>query len=263
VRTGAVVLALILVAAGCGGGGRGAQTTTRAAHRIHHRPAPPRRVHGPHRAPVPILEYHVIGDPPSVAPFPQLYVSTRDFRAQLAWLAAHGYHPVTLDAVWRYWRRAFALPRKPVVLTFDDGYPQDVDVVRPLLRARHWPAVLNLQVGNLVPARVRALMRAGWEIDAHTFTHPDLTRVSPRQLAHEVADSRIWIRRVFHRPVDFFCYPAGRYDAAVIAEVRRAGFAGAEAETPVDASPNERWTLGRFEILRSDGVAGFAAKLDR
>src|SRR5262249_11242114 len=127
---------------------------------------------------VPILEFHVIGDPPARAPTPGLYDSPATFRAQVAWLASHGYHGVTLDALLRYWRSAgwLALPRNPVVLSFDDGYPEDIDVALPVLRTVHWPAVLNLQVGNLAPARVRTLIAAGWEIDAHTFTHPDLTR---------------------------------------------------------------------------------------
>ena len=185
-----VALVLVLVAAGCGGG-RVAQTTpTRPrAPRPHHARVVPHRVHGPHRAAIPILEYHVIGDPPPGAPFPGLWLSPRDFRAQLGWLAAHGYHPVTLGRVLRYWRGGYALPRRPVVLTFDDGYPQDVTAVAPLLRAHGWPAVLNLHVGNLVPEHVRALIRAGWEIDAHTFTHPDLTRVGRAQLVREVAGS--------------------------------------------------------------------------
>jgi peptidoglycan/xylan/chitin deacetylase (PgdA/CDA1 family) len=257
-----VAILLVVVAAGCGGA-RVARTPTRAhPHRPPHGVRIlPRRVHGPHRAPVPILEYHVIGDPPPGAPYPGLFQAVADFRAQLGWLAAHGYHPVTLDRVLRYWQSGYALPRRPVVLTFDDGYPQDVTTVMPLLRARHWPAVLNLHVGNLIPERIRELIRAGWEIDAHTFTHPDLTRVGPAQLVREVAGSRAWIRRMFHQPVDFFCYPSGRYDAAVIAEVRRAGYAGAETEIPVAASPREMWTLGRFEILRGEGLDVFAAKL--
>jgi peptidoglycan/xylan/chitin deacetylase (PgdA/CDA1 family) len=212
-------------------------------------------------APVPILEYHVVGDPPPGAPYPELYVSVADFRAEMAWLARHGYHPVTLDAVWRNWHAGAPLPPRPVALTFDDGYPQDVDVVRPILQARRWPAMLNLHIGNLIPARVRRLVAAGWEIDSHTFTHPDLTTIGPDALRHEIADSRRWIQGVYHQPVLFFCYPSGRYDATVIAAVQRAGYAGAESERPVLASPGDRFELGRFEILRSDGVAGMAAKL--
>lgn len=213
---------------------------------------------------IPILAFHVIGDPPPGAPHPELFDSPATFRAQIAWLARHGYHGVTLDAVYRYWRSAgwLALPRRPIVLSFDDGYPEDVRIALPILRARHWPAVLNLQIGNLVPARVRQPLAAGWEIDAHTFTHPDLTRVGAAQLLREVAGSRKWIQSVFGAPANFFCYPFGRYNATVIAAVRRAGYVGAVTETPGDASrANGIYRLHRIEIAREDGVSGLAEKL--
>jgi peptidoglycan/xylan/chitin deacetylase (PgdA/CDA1 family) len=86
-----------------------------------------------------------------------LYVSQTSFRAQVDWLAAHGYHAVTLDAVYRHWSAGAPLPQKPIVFSFDDGYPGDVDVAMPVLRARGWSGVLNLQIHNLVPVRVRML----------------------------------------------------------------------------------------------------------
>src|SRR5207253_11292230 len=140
--------------------------------------------------------------------------------------------------VYRSWRSGgwLGLPTKPVVFTFDDGYPQDPSVALPVLQARGWPAVLNLQIGNLVPARVRMLIAAGWEIDAHTFTHPDLTGVGSAQLEREVAGSRKWIQSVFGQPVNFFCYPYGKYDATVIAAVQGAGYLGAETELPGPAT---------------------------
>jgi peptidoglycan/xylan/chitin deacetylase (PgdA/CDA1 family) len=213
---------------------------------------------------VPILEFHLIGDPPPGAPNPGLYDSPATFRAQVAWLALQGYHAVTLDALYRSWRTAgwLALPRRPIVLTFDDGYPQDVSVALPVLRTRHWPAVLNLQIGNLVPARVRQLLEAGWELDAHTFTHPDLTQVDAARLRREVAGSRKWIQSVFGAPANFFCYPFGRYDARVVAAVRRAGYVGAETQAPGEASSTDGiYRLHRIEVLRYDGVSGLAAKL--
>jgi peptidoglycan/xylan/chitin deacetylase (PgdA/CDA1 family) len=216
-------------------------------------------------ADVPILAYHVIADPQPGAPNPGLYVSPATFRAQIGWLALHGYHGVTLDALYRYWRTAgwLALPRRPIVLSFDDGYPQDVQVVLPALRARGWPAVLNLQIGNLAPARVRQLLAAGWEIDAHTVTHPDLTLVGAAQLRREVAGSRRWIQAVFGAPANFFCYPYGRYNARVVSAVRRAGYVGAVTETPGDASPaSGMYRLHRIEVLRGDGVRGLVRKLE-
>jgi len=230
-------------------------------------PLPPPK--GPHNAPVPILMYHVLAPPLPNAPYPDLYVKPADFRGQVAWLAAHGYHAVTLRQVYDYWRGEHALPRKPVVLTFDDGYHTDFTVALPTLHARGWPGVLNLEVRNLQPVwgtrpgMVRKMVAAGWEVDAHTLTHPDLTTVDPTELRHQVAGSRAAIRRMFHQPVDFFCYPSGRYDDAVVAAVRAAGFLGATTTNEGFARPDSLYTLDRVRVNGSDGVAGLAAKLER
>lgn len=56
-------------------------------------------------------------------------------------------------------------------------------------------------------------------------------------------------------------YPSGAFDSTVIAAVRRAGFEGATTTEDGLARPAEPFTLDRIGILRSDGVAGLAAKL--
>jgi peptidoglycan/xylan/chitin deacetylase (PgdA/CDA1 family) len=215
---------------------------------------------------VPILMYHVLADPPAGTPFPELFVKPSDFESEMRWLAGHGYRAVTLHTVWNAWHGRGALPRRPIVVSFDDGYRSDVGEALPVLKQHGWPGDLNLKVGNLEPGDlrprgVRRLISAGWEIDAHSITHPDLTTVGDAQLKHEVAGSRAAIRLLFHVPVDFFCYPAGRYDARVIAAVRRAGFLGATTTNYGLAKPGDPYTLGRVRINGSDGISGFAAKL--
>src|SRR5947208_12153112 len=111
---------------------------------------------------VPILMYHVIDSPPAGAPYPGLYVPRSEFTGQVRWLAAHGYHAVTLDQVYAAWERGASLPRKPVVFSFDDGYLPDLTAALPILRAQGWPGVLFLHIGNLDPTRVRVLQRGGW-----------------------------------------------------------------------------------------------------
>lgn len=213
---------------------------------------------------MPILVYHALGTAPAGTPYPELYVRPRDFAAQVRWLAGHGYHAVTLSLVYEHWRRGARLPGRPVVLTFDDGYPGDVSVALPVLRKHRWPGVLNLQIGNLVPARVRALLRGGWEVDSHTFTHQDLTTLDAARLRHEVADSRVWIQRVFGVRASFFCYPAGRYDARVVRAVRAAGYLAATTTRFGLARPSQGlYALSRIRVDGSDGVAGLAAKLER
>lgn len=215
---------------------------------------------------VPILMYHVIADPAPGAPYPDLYVSPSAFRGQIAWLAKHGYHAVTMKRVYDAWQGRGRLPAHPVVLTFDDGYLPDYTVAMPVLKARGWPGVLNLAVAHQwhdLPSRhIWKLLDAGWELADHTFTHPDLTGLGADQLRHEIAESRRFLQRQYHKPVEFFCYPAGRYDDAVVAAVRAAGFLGATTTNYGLARPSQGLlTLSRVRVNRSDGVAGLAGKL--
>jgi peptidoglycan/xylan/chitin deacetylase (PgdA/CDA1 family) len=108
---------------------------------------------------------------------------------------------------------------------------------------------------------VQAMLRAGWELAAHTIHHLDLTTLDTAQLKLEVAGSRSILRHKYHVPVDNFCYPAGRFNSAVIAAVKAAGYVGATTEIPGDASRDKPYELSRFEILGSTGVSGLAADL--
>jgi hypothetical protein len=66
---------------------------------------------------------------------------------------------------------------------------------------------------------------------------------------------------MFHVPVSFFCYPAGRYDDAAVAAVRAAGYVGATTTDYGLATPADMYTLKRVRVNGDDGVAGLAAKL--
>lgn len=232
---------------------------------------------------VPILRYHVLGDPPPGEPDPYRYLPTKVFVRQMRYLVAHGYQAVTLQQVYDFWHGRGSLPARPIVLSFDDGYFSDFATAAPLLKSLHWPGVLNvlvrpsdpygppplLQAGGARPdsplpeACIRALIRAGWEIDAHSLTHPDLRRVSASRLVSELAAARAILRRLYHVPVNFFCYPRGLYDKAVIAAVRRAGYLGATTTDRGLAVPRELYRLKRIGVTRGEGLRGFAASLLR
>jgi peptidoglycan/xylan/chitin deacetylase (PgdA/CDA1 family) len=217
--------------------------------------------------PIPILMYHVIASAPAGAPYPDLYVGPGDFAAEVSWLARHGYHAVTLGQAFDFWHGRRTLPRRPIVISFDDGYRSQFLNALPVLRHQGWPGVLNLEFRNLrrswglSPRRVRFLIDAGWEVDSHTLTHPDLTTLDATRLQREVAGSRTELRRLFHVPVEFFCYPSGRYDSAVLAAVRSAGYLGATTTRYGLATPSEAYTLARVRVNGSDGLSGLAAKL--
>jgi peptidoglycan/xylan/chitin deacetylase (PgdA/CDA1 family) len=221
-----------------------------------------------HDRAVPILMYHVVANPVPGAPYPELYVPRGEFAGQVAWLAGHDYKAVTLGRVFDYWRGGAPLPRRPIVFSFDDGYRSQYANALPILRRERWPGVLNLEVRNirepwgLSPRAVRALLAAGWELDSHSITHPDLTTLDSARLWQEVAGSREILRRLFRVPVAFFCYPSGRYDGRVVAAVRAAGYLGATTTRYGLAAPGEPFTLRRIRVDGTDVVLRFATKLN-
>jgi peptidoglycan/xylan/chitin deacetylase (PgdA/CDA1 family) len=242
--------ALLFGAAGCAG-----STKAPAAQQRAVRPA------------VPILMYHVIGPVPADARLPALFVSPARFTAQVRALRRAGYSAVTLQQVWDAWRRGARLPRRPIVISFDDGTEGHVRHALPVLRSAGWPGVLNLAWSFLPDiggtAAVRRLARAGWEIDSHSLTHPNLTRLSDADLRRELTGSRQRIRRAFgRRAANFFAYPSGRHDARVRRAVRAAGYLAATTVKRGFARPTaDAYALSRVQVSGGTSAAALLRRL--
>lgn len=226
------------------------------------------KVTGAHDDPVPILMYHVTKTAPAGTPYPDLWVSKEDFNGQMQWLADNGYTGITMAQLFKFWDDGYKLPDKPVVISFDDGYPSHDKVARKTLAKHGWPGTLFLKLGNVgdpesgfTSKMVKNLIASGWEIGTHTINHPDLTTVSAQELEDEVAGSRKQIAEQFDVDVDFFCYPAGKYDQSVVAAVKAAGYTGAVTVIEGFATPAKPFELKRVRVNKDDGVDGFAAKM--
>lgn len=129
--------------------------------------------------------------------------------------------------------------RDVVALTFDDGFSNFDSVAAPMLRARGLPAtvfVVSSRVGidnrwSDMPApgipvlplmgwdRLGALADEGFEIGAHTKSHPKLPSLGSAQLEDEIAGGADDIAGHLGRRPQSFAYPYGALDAraAVVA----------------------------------------------
>ena len=241
----------------------------RRRHVLRSLPTPPAQVRGEaaRRMAIPILTYHVIATAPPRTAYPDLWVRPAAFTSEIDALRRAGYWAVTLRRAYDGWESGAPLPRKPIVISFDDGYRGDYTHARSALRALGWPGVLNLELnnvrrGDLTASEVRALIRAGWEVDSHTLTHPDLTTVSDAQLQRELVGSKRELRSRFGVPADFFCYPAGRYDGRVEAAVKAAGYlAATTTDEGVATARSELFALPRVRVDSSDTARTLLARL--
>jgi peptidoglycan/xylan/chitin deacetylase (PgdA/CDA1 family) len=219
---------------------------------------------------VPILMYHYIRDNPDASDrlgF-DLSVTPADFAHQMDWLAANGYHPVDFDDLRGYLLSGGGLPDRPVVLTFDDGYRDMYTAAYPVLRAHGFKAVAYVVSGfvnspvSVTTEQVLEMDANGIQIGAHTVSHADLTRLSGANLWHEVYDSKAALEALLgHRVLDF-CYPAGRFNDAVVRAVEAAGFATATTTQPgLLHSAADRFLWPRVRISGGEPLERLVADL--
>jgi len=176
------------------------------------------------------------------------YLSRTEFAAFLDQLAAGGFRTLTLsEACLRS-----PLPRRAVVLTFDDGCSCFAEHAWPELSARgmtatlfalsgalhgelggtNWwdrqdPRAMERKERLLNGPELAALARAGVEIGCHGRLHRDVTTCTEEELKDEVAASKNELATALGGPITTFCYPYGRLDARARAAVERAGYLAA------------------------------------
>ncbi len=211
---------------------------------------------------LPILTYHSLDETGSL-----VSVSPAMFERHLARLHAAGYAVLPL-------REALARMAKPdlaqeriVALTFDDGYAASCQLAMRLLQRYGWRATVfavgeyagrtNAWPGQAayVPAarllswsELRDLARTGWEIGAHSRTHPDLTVLSDRDLANEVLGAKALLEDQLGQAVQVFAYPYGRYDRRVRSYVQTAYTAACTTIMGIANQASDRHALPRLDM---------------
>jgi peptidoglycan/xylan/chitin deacetylase (PgdA/CDA1 family) len=229
---------------------------------------------------LPILLYHKVGSYPAGAAIKAQYVSAALFRAHMAFLHRQGYHTVALADVLRYLRGETLGVKRPVVITFDDGYECVYHNALPVLRRLGFGATIFVVVGSvggvndweaqrtlalepmLTPQHIVEMAGAGIEIGSHCMAHQRLTRLPPAELRATLGDSKKWLEDLTGRQVSAVAYPFGDHNEAVRAAAAEAGYLlGCSTERGVNRVGTDPFALKRVNIRRYAFVPLFARKL--
>jgi peptidoglycan/xylan/chitin deacetylase (PgdA/CDA1 family) len=186
---------------------------------------------------VPILCYH------NLAPQAKgrLVLAARTFEQQMRYLKTEGYRVISLADFVEFMQLKKQLPRRSVVLTFDDGYRAFLEHARPILRELGFTATLFVYTDYIGAGKnsltwddLRMLADEGFDVEPHSKTHGDLRRAPgeteaqfARRMQAELAEPLKQFERALGRPRVLLAYPYGRTDDDVVRKARELGYVAA------------------------------------
>lgn len=216
--------------------------------------------------------YHWIAD--DLGDRLRLYgVRPRALRAQLAWLQRLGRRTIDLPALHDHLTGKAPAQGGAVVLTFDDGYVDNVERALPCLAEAGMTATVfvvtdcaggvnawDLKHGDpprplLSWDRMRALDGKGLRFEPHSRTHPELPTVPRQRAREEIEGSKKRLEDELGREAFAFSYPHGAFDETVEGMVREAGFAMAVTDRQGRNYPGNDPLRVRRTMITSRDVA--------
>ena len=182
---------------------------------------------------VPILMYHHAAPPadPRNERESRLAVPPAQLEDELAYFQRAGYTTITLDDLEAALREGVALPDKPVILTFDDGYVDFYTNAYPLLKRYNAKATIYIisgrvgKPGYLTWDELRELAASPLiTIGGHTRTHPQLAQQKPERVWDELDGGKADLEQQLHLTVHHLAYPSGSYNTATIEQAQKSGY---------------------------------------
>lgn len=217
---------------------------------------------------VPILMYHKIG-PAAHSPF---WVNTDVFRGQMHQLKQWGCQSITLENMLWMIGGVLPWPRRPVMLTFDDGYESFINEVFPILShpTLRFPAVCFIPTGRIGNTnawdsgdcdpvvnhlnwdQIQTLHQTGLvDFQSHTVTHPNLEEFSdrPELVGDELSVSRQTLEEQLGKRVRAISWPHGNCNDRIIEVAKRAGYeCGFSVLEGVEDRFDNLWMLRRIMV---------------
>ncbi|HLJ55733.1 MAG TPA: polysaccharide deacetylase family protein [Chthonomonadaceae bacterium] len=158
-----------------------------------------------------------------------------ELKAQLASIKSHGCSVISLDRLYSHLTTGAPIPRRSVVLTFDDNNRGLYENAFPLLKQYGYPATLFVHTNYIGVTTSKPhcdwrmlmeMQRSGLvTIQGHSCSHPaDMRLQAPAEADKELIDSKALIEKHTGRPVIAFAYTEGHFDEPLARRVWRDGY---------------------------------------
>lgn len=164
---------------------------------------------------VPILCYHRIADGKKG----DYTVSPETFTAHMKILADSGYHSISPYQLYDYLVYNKSLPRKPVLITFDDSRAEHFEIAAPVMEKQGFRGAFFIMTitynkkNYMTKDQIALVAKAGHTVGLHTWDHTMVTKYKDvTDWKKQISDPKEKLEGIVGKPVDFFAYPNGVYD---------------------------------------------------
>lgn len=207
-------------------------------------------------------------------------VPQQSFREHLKILESFNFTAITFNDLRLHILEEIELPKKPVIITFDDAYKDFYELGYPLLKEFGMRAVI-FALGDrsikenswddpgkipLAPLmndeELQYLHNEGFEIGAHSCTHPKLTEIPIEEAEREIVESKVALEKLLNTRVHSFCYPYGLENEKIHEIVKDAGFDfGCTVYNGPTNFGQSLFNIHRITIKNNMGAFGFALRV--
>ncbi|MBU4467562.1 MAG: polysaccharide deacetylase family protein [Candidatus Omnitrophica bacterium] len=174
------------------------------------------------------------------------------FEKQMA-ILAHRWKPVSLLDLVSWIEGKMSLPRRAVVVTFDDGTEDNFTHAFPILSKYRIPATIFLSPGSITFNTLKLdqiiqMHDNGITFGSHTYSHRYLPSLSLEQVHQELRKSKEWLEKLI-RPIEFLSYPAGGFTSEIVTIARKVGYrAACTTNRGLKRHPINPWALRRLTM---------------
>lgn len=209
------------------------------------------------RESIPVLMYHCISKGNNY-----LFVPPEQFENQLVSLQKSGYTTITATELLSSWEKGTILPKKPVLLTFDDGYEDNFTNAFPILKKHHAKATIFIVTGAvdrpnyLSWEQLREMNKSGLvDLESHTVHHHNTRLISDEYFRTELVESKRALESHLNKKIVIFAFPYGESKRSSAMILKQTGYHIAFSTTKGLAHyPEGKYKLKRLEVYAQDSA---------
>ena len=204
---------------------------------------------------VPILMYHSLNPNSNLVTSEKVKLDI--FLRQMEFIKRKKYQVISLQEYGKLLEKKNPLPKKGVIITFDDGYKDNLEGIK-ILRKFNFPAtifVIRNKIGKenyLREEEIKEILKnSEVKIGSHTLD-AYLPELDDNRLREEIWGSKRQLEEIFSTEINTISYPLGGFDERVLREVEKAGYlCGCTTNRGFSRKLN-RFCLRRIKITNRD-----------